>query len=98
MEILRSIPGTVGVALLDGEQRRRAAELASLHKLGAALPVKNLGAEQVAFRDACFALLKDGRFRPPDAPTVYLIEESARENAEHAIIVERARHAVLGRR
>jgi len=60
------------------------------------LPVKNLGVALLAARNASFVLLKDGGFRSPKVPTVFLVEEGAREDAAHVIVVEGARYAVVG--
>jgi hypothetical protein len=45
------------------------------YESGGILPVRNLGVEVAAEREVVFAVLKDRSFRPPPAPTVYLVEE-----------------------
>jgi hypothetical protein len=95
-DILRRIPGVVDLARLDDEQRRTAAALEARFTGSSALPVKNLGVALLAARNACFVLLKDGGFRSPKVPTVFLVEEGAREDAAHVIVVEGARYAVVG--
>ena len=95
-DILRRIPGVVDLARLDDEQRIAAAALEARFAGLSALPVKNLGVALLAARNACFVLLKDVGFRPPKGPTVFLVEEGAREDAAHVIVVEGARYAVVG--
>jgi hypothetical protein len=95
-DILRRIPGVVDLARLDDEQRRTAAELEARFTGSSALPVKNLGVALLGARNSCFVLLKDGGFRPPKVPTVFLVEEGAREDAAHVIVVEGSRYAVVG--
>ncbi|MGA2762216.1 MAG: hypothetical protein ABSG17_02515 [Spirochaetia bacterium] len=73
--ILKGLPGVVEVAGMDKKQRRRAAELELSHERTMSLPVRNLGVSLMAERDACFVLLKATTFRPPKAPSVYLVEE-----------------------
>ena len=95
-DILRGIPGVVDLALLDDGQRRAAAALEARFTSSSALPVKNLGVALLPARNACFVLLKDAGFRSPKVPTVFLVEEGAREGAAHVIVVEGARYAVVG--
>jgi hypothetical protein len=86
----------VRVARLDDEQRLAAVRLEAQYGGASALPVRNLGVELMAAREVCFALLKDGGFRPPKTPTVYLVEEGAAEDARQVIQVEGTRYAVVG--
>ncbi|MGA2477696.1 MAG: hypothetical protein ABSG63_02970 [Spirochaetia bacterium] len=95
-DILRNLPGVVGVARLDDAQRRTAVRLEAQYAGSSALQIRNLGVELMAVREVCFALLKDCRFRAPKTPTVYLVEEGASENARQVIDVEGTRYAVVG--
>jgi hypothetical protein len=95
-DILRNLPGVVSLARLDDGQRRTAVLLEEQYAGSSALQIRNLGVELLAARDVCFALLKDGGFRPPKTPTVYLVEEGASENAKHVIEVEGTRYRVVG--
>jgi hypothetical protein len=95
-EILRSIPGVVEVARLDGGARWRAIDLESSSEISSVLPVRNLGVKLLASRDHCYAILKDGRFRSPKGPTVFLVEQDLGGHAPHAIEVDGARYAVVG--
>jgi len=95
-EILRRIPGVVDLAQLDDEQRRAAAAIEARFSGASVLPVQNLGVALLPERGACFVLLKDGGFRSPKVPTVFLVEQGAREDAPHVIVVEGARYAVVG--
>jgi hypothetical protein len=94
--ILRGLPGVVDCARLDDEQRRAAVRLEALYSGSSALRIRNLGVELLAVRDVCFVLLKDGGFRQPKVPTVYLVEEGAAANARQVIEVEGTRYAVMG--
>ena len=95
-QILRGIPGVVDVARLDGGQRWRAIELESSYELSSVLPVRNLGVKLLASRDHCYAILKDGRFRTPKSPTVFLVEQDLRGDAAQPLVVEGARYSVVG--
>jgi hypothetical protein len=95
-EILRSLPGVVEVARLDGGKRWRAIDLESAYEVSSVLPVRNLGVKLLASRDHCYAILKDGRFRAPKSPTVYLVEQDIRGDAAHSLEVEGVRYAVVG--
>jgi hypothetical protein len=95
-EILRKLPGVVGVALLDDEQRRAAVRREAQYGGSAALAIRNLGVELLGARESCFALLKDGAFRPPKVPTVYLVEAGAAPGAKQVIEVEGTRYTVVG--
>ena len=72
-ELLGKIPGTVAVARLEPDQRLKVVELESVFERSSVLPIRNIGVRMLAERAACFALLKDARFRPPRVPTVYLV-------------------------
>jgi hypothetical protein len=95
-DILRNLPGVVGLARLDDDQRRTAVRLEALYAGSSALQIRNLGVELLAARDVCFALLKNGGFRPPKTPTVYLVEEGVTGDAKQVIEVEGTRYAVVG--
>ncbi len=95
-EILRGIPGVVEVARLDGGTRWRAIDLESSYEVSSVLPVRNLGVKLLASRDHCYAVLKDGRFRTPKSPTVYLVEQDLRGDAAQPLVVDGARYAVVG--
>lgn len=96
LQILESIPGVVRAAALTEGQRRRAIEQEARHERSSILPVRNVGVRLLADRDVCLAVLKDGTFRSPRVPTVYLVEEGAREDAPHVLTVEGQRYAVVG--
>jgi hypothetical protein len=95
-QILRGIPGVVEVARLDGGQRWRAIDLESAYEVSSVLPVRNVGVKLLGSRDHCYAILKDGRFRPPKAPTVYLVEQDLRGDAAQPLEVDGARYSVVG--
>jgi hypothetical protein len=96
MEILRKIPGVVGVAALSDRQRREAVDLEARYEGLSALPIHNLGVCMLADRRSCVAILKDGSFRPPRMPTVYLVEEAVPERSDHLLVIEGKRYAVVG--
>ncbi len=68
LEILRSLAGVRSAVEVPDELRRKAVELESAHERSSVLPVRNLGVRLLADRAACFAILKDGTFRPPASP------------------------------
>jgi hypothetical protein len=95
-QILKGISGVVEVVRLDGGQRWRAIDLESAYEVSSVLPVRNLGVKLLATRDHCYAILKDGRFRTPKTPTVYLVEHDVSGKASQPIEVEGVRYAVVG--
>jgi hypothetical protein len=96
MEILRKIPGVVGVAALSDQQRMEAVGLEARYEGSSVLPIRNLGVRMLADRRSCVAILKDGSFRPPRMPTVYLVEEAGPERSEHLLVIEGKGYAVVG--
>ncbi len=96
MATLRRIPGAVEVAELRDPLRGEALDLERRHGCAAATPVVNLGARMLSRRSACFVLLKDGSFRGPRRPTVYLVEEDAVAREGHALTVDGTRYRVIG--
>ena len=96
LEILRTIPGVHRAVKLSDAQRSRAVELEQRHEMSSAIPVHNLGVRILAERHTCFALLKDGTFRAPKVPTVFLVEEDAPEDSAHVLTVAGRRYAIVG--
>jgi len=96
LEVLRSIPGVRSAAPLSDDLVRRAVELEYRHERSSVLPVRNLGVRLLAQRDSCFVILKDGTFRAPGVPTVFLVEEDAPEDCAQVITVDGRRFAVVG--
>ena len=97
-ELLGRIPGTVAVARLDPEQRLKVVELEAAFERSSVLPIRNIGVRMLAERAACFALLKDARFRPPRVPTVYLVEDGDGSSAPagQTIVVNGVPRRVVG--
>jgi hypothetical protein len=97
-DLLGKIPGTVAVARLGPEQRLKVVELESVFERSSVLPIHNIGVRMLAERAACFALLKDARFRPPRVPTVYLVEEGDGSSAPagQTIVVNGVPRRVVG--
>jgi hypothetical protein len=73
--LLAGLHGIVDVRPFGREVLHRVVEQESQYEKGVFLPLKNLGVREMCERDVVFALLKDGLFREPPAPTVYLVEE-----------------------
>jgi hypothetical protein len=96
--LLGQIPGTIAVARLGTEERLKVVELEGAFERSSVLPIRNLGVRLLAERAACFALLKDARFRAPRVPTVYLVEDSDTSSAPdgQTIVVNGARRRVVG--
>ncbi|MBN1838198.1 MAG: hypothetical protein JW820_20235 [Spirochaetales bacterium] len=86
---VRRVPGPVLARVLAEEER---------YGSSAILPVLNLGVRVAAAREVVFAVLKDRSFRPPPAPTVYLVEESEGEGVppEQQIEVDGRCYRILG--
>lgn len=96
LRLLRSLSGVRRAELLSDELRREAVAREARLERASVIPVRNLGVRLLADRDACFAVLKDGTFRPPGVPTVYLVEENAPADAAHLLAVEGQRYAIVG--
>jgi len=96
LDLLQSLPGVRRVACVSPEVVRRAVELEARHERSSVLPVRNLGVRLLSQRESCFVVLKDGTFRPPGVPTVFLVEEDAPEDGRPALTVEGRRMAVVG--
>ena len=73
-DFLSSIPGVIESAFVRPEDvpEIRAKEEANEKRQLA--PVKNLGMRVVLERDTIVVLLKDGSFRSPPTPTIYMVE------------------------
>jgi hypothetical protein len=95
-EALGSIPGVVRAVALDAERRDLALDQEERYERAASIPVRNIGMRLLREREQCFVLLKDVRFRPPRIPTVFMVEEGAASDAEHVLVIEGARYAVVG--
>ena len=95
-EVLKGIPGVRAVSALDLAQKQQVVELESHHERQLSLPVRNLGVSLLAAREACFVVLKTGSFRPPSAPSVYLVEEGGAPAGNHALTVEGNRYTIVG--
>jgi hypothetical protein len=74
-ELLADLSGIVAVRKIDGAILQEAAAEERRYESGGILPVRNVGIDTALARRAVFAVLKDRSFRPPPAPTVYLVEE-----------------------
>jgi hypothetical protein len=96
LDVLQSIPGVRRAVQLTDDLRSRAVAVEAQHEKSSVLPVRNLGVRLLADRDACVAILKDGTFRPPGIPTVYLVEEGAPPDCAHLLVVGDRRYAVVG--
>jgi hypothetical protein len=99
--IIEGLTGVRAVRRLGEEDRRRLARIETDYEAGSAIPVRNIGVRSAACRAEAFVVLKDSRFRPPPAPTVYLVEEMGDPAAVSAamsfeIRVEGGRYRVIG--
>jgi hypothetical protein len=101
--LLGGLRGIVAVRAVDRGALERVAEEEGRYEKSAFLPLKNEGVRQVLKRQAAVALLKDGRFREPPAPTVYLVERLAEAagaggppEAGQILEAEGARYRILG--
>ncbi len=95
-EVLRGIPGVRAVSALDQAQKQKVVDLESHHERQLSLPVRNLGVSLLAAREACFVVLKTGSFRPPSAPSVYLVEEGGSPAGNHALTVAGKGYTIVG--
>jgi hypothetical protein len=77
--LLASLRGIVCVQPAGRELLDRVVEMESQYEKGVFLPLRNLGVREVREREAVFLLLKDGLFREPPVPTVYLVEEAGED-------------------
>jgi hypothetical protein len=74
--LLASLRGIVDAHPAGSELLDRVVEQEAQYEKGAFLPLKNLGVREVRGREVAFVLLKNGLFRGPPAPTVYLVEDA----------------------
>ena len=97
-KLLGKIPGTVAVVRLGRDERLKVVELEAVFERSSVLPIRNIGVRMLAERAACFALLKDARFRAPRVPTVYLVEDGDASSAPagQTIVVGGVRRRVVG--
>ena len=96
LRLLRSLPGVRRAEQLPDEMRLQAVARESQHERASVLPVRNLGIRLLSQRELCFAVLKDGTFRPPGVPTVYLVEDNAPPDCAHLLQVDSRRYAIVG--
>jgi hypothetical protein len=80
-EILQSLRGVVRVAAISEECRERIGRTEARSEHGSFIPLRNLGIRSILQKEEVWVILKDGSFRPPPRPTVYLVEELQCENA-----------------
>jgi hypothetical protein len=74
-ELLADLPGIVAARRVGRDVLRAVATEERSYETGGVLPVRNVGIDTALQRGVVFAVLKDRSFRPPPAPTVYLVEE-----------------------
>jgi len=98
LRVLSGLPGIVAVRQVPHRIVEQVVELESRYEQGALVPLKNLGVRVALKREVALAVLKDGHFREPPEPTVYLVEEDRGKGAapRHTIIVEGARYRIVG--
>jgi hypothetical protein len=94
--LLREIAGVHAVERLSAEQLTTVCEQEARFESSSVIPIRNLGLRLLSRRDACFVVLKDERFRPPNVPTVYLVEAGAEQGSAHGICVEGTWYRVVG--
>ena len=98
LEVLSALPGIVGVKRVRREIVEQVVAFESRYEQGALVPLKNLGVRVALKRDVAVGVLKDGHFREPPEPTVYLVEEctGSDDPSGHCITVEGSRYRVVG--
>lgn len=97
--LLRGLPGITAARAVDRPALLQVAAAEERYGSTALLPVVNLGVQAMRERQLVLAVLKDRRFRPPPAPTVYLVEDLEGDCPEAAAAVLRVgerRFRVLG--
>jgi len=94
--LLASLPGIVGVRRPERAVLEAVRAEEERYERSAFLPLRNEGVREVLRREAALALLKDGLFRPPPAPTVYLVEAASAEAEGPCIETGGVRYRVLG--
>ena len=98
LRVLSGLPGIVAVRPVQRGIVQQVVELESRYEQGALVPLKNLGVRVAQKRDVAIGVLKDGHFREPPEPTVYLVEEvQGRDDLpRHTIAVEGVRYRIVG--
>ena len=74
-KLLESLKGIIGVKAVSEECRETIGKTEARSEHGSFLPIYNLGIRTILKKDEVWVILKDGTFRPPPRPTVYLVEE-----------------------
>ena len=97
-ELLESLKGVVRVGDVSDECREVIGKTEARSEHGSFLPIYNLGIRTILHKEEVRVILKDGSFRPPPKPTVYLVEEvQANEPAEdQQLVVEGKVFRILG--
>jgi len=72
--LLAELPGIVGVSRVRSDALEAALAEETRYEQAAFMPLRNVGVREVHARAVALALLKNGLFREPPAPTVYLVE------------------------
>jgi hypothetical protein len=80
-KILESLRGVARVAAVSSECREGIGKTEARSEHGSFIPIYNLGIRSILEKDEVWVILKDGSFRPPPRPTVYLVEELQAGNA-----------------
>lgn len=98
LQILENLPGIVAAKRVEEGTVQQVAEIERSYEQGALVPLKNLGVQVVLKRDVALAVLKDGHFREPPEPTVYLVEEDTggRASEQPCVTVEGERYRIVG--
>ncbi len=95
--ILSGLAGVRDVRRLDGKTRERLRCVESEYEASSVIPVRNIGVACAAGREEALVVLKDGRFRPPATPTVYMVEElDGRMSDPYELCIEERRYRVIG--
>jgi len=97
LDLLVRLPGVREVRRLAAGDRHALARIETDYETASAIPVLNVGVRSASCRQEALVILKDGAFRPPPSPTVFLVEPIGRgPHDPFEIIVEGVRYKVIG--
>jgi hypothetical protein len=95
--ILKGLAGVRDVRRLGVKTRERLLRVESEYEGSSVIPIRNIGVACAAGREVALVVLKDGRFRPPATPTVYMVEElDGRAPGPYELCIEGLRYRVIG--
>lgn len=98
LTLLASLKGVIDVACMQNETIEPIKQKENDYEKLQVVELKNIGIHYVLERELLFAILKDGSFRPPPMPTIFLAEERDHEavDPERCLVVDNTTYHIVG--